>query len=259
MNILFIGDVMGRAGRGLLKGYLKDLKQEYQSDFTIVNGENASGYTGLSRSSYDELISAGADMITMGNHVWAKKEIFTYIEQVDNLLRPANYFAPCPGRGWQVVRVNKTVRIGVVNLSGTVGMDNLENPFLTFDKIYENLENACDIIIVDFHAEATSEKIAFSYYASGRASAVLGTHTHVQTADERILAGGTAAITDVGMTGPYEGVIGIDKDIIIKSFKTKRPVKFELAGGRRQINGVSMTFDNNFKPSKIERIYRLYD
>lgn len=258
MKILFIGDVMGRPGRGLMKSHLKDLKREYQSDFAIVNGENASGYTGLSRSSYEELIGAGADMITMGNHVWAKKEIFDYIEQVDNLIRPANYFAPCPGRGWQIVRVN-TVRIGVVNLSGTAMMDSLENPFLMFDKIYESIQKACDIILVDFHAETTSEKVAFSHYADGRASAVIGTHTHVQTADERILAGGTAAITDAGMTGPYEGVIGIDKEIIIKSFKTKRPVKFELADGRRQINGVSITFDQDFKASKIERIYRLYD
>ncbi len=258
MRILFIGDVMGRSGRSVIKNYLSEIKKEYQIDFTIVNAENASGYAGLVRSSYDELIASGVNFITTGNHVWAKKEIFDFIEKYDNILRPANYPSPCPGRGYGIVRVNK-IRIGIVNLSGTIYMDSLENPFLCFDKIYEIIKPSCDIIFVDFHAEATSEKIAFSYYATGRADVVVGTHTHVQTADERIIDKQTAAITDVGMTGPYEGVIGIDKNIIIKSFKTKRPVKFELAEGHRQLNAVCVTFDENNVCVKIERIYKIFD
>ena len=258
MKILFVGDVMGRSGRSVIKSCLNEIKKEYSIDFTIVNAENASGYAGLVKSSYDELISAGADFITTGNHIWAKKEIFDFIENHDNLLRPANYPPPCPGKGYAVVRTNK-IRLGIVNLSGTVFMDSLDNPFLSFDKIYEIIKPACDIIFVDFHAEATSEKIAFSYYAAGRADVVVGTHTHVQTADERIIEPHTAAITDVGMTGPCEGVIGIDKDIIIKSFKTKRPVKFELAEGKRQFCAVCVTFDENNVCVKIERIFRIFD
>lgn len=258
MKILFVGDVMGNSGRSVISKYLNEIKKEYSADFCIINAENASGYAGLVKSSYDELIAAGADFITTGNHIWSKKEIFDFIENYDNILRPANYPPPCPGKGYNVVRVGK-IRLGIVNLSGTVFMENLDNPFLAFDKIYEIIKPCCDIIFVDFHAEATSEKIAFSYYAAGRADAVVGTHTHVQTADERIINLQTAAITDVGMTGPYEGVIGIDKNIIIKSFKTKRPVKFELAQGKRQFNGVCVTFDDDNVCVKIERIYKIFD
>jgi len=258
MKILFAGDIMGRSGRSVINSFLNDIKKEYKADFTIVNAENASGYAGLVKSSYDELIAAGVDFITTGNHIWAKKEIFDFIEKYDNILRPANYPPPCPGRGYAVVRVG-SIRIGIINLSGTVYMENLENPFLTFDKIYEIIKPSCDIIFVDFHAEATSEKVAFSYYAAGRADVVAGTHTHVQTSDERIIDNQTAAITDVGMTGPYEGVIGIDKNIIIKSFKTKRPVKFEIAQGKRQFNGICTTFDKNNVCIKIERIYKIFD
>lgn len=258
MKILFVGDIMGRSGRSVIKNHLSEIKKEYHIDFTILNAENASGYAGLAKSSYDELISSGADFITTGNHVWAKKEIFDFIEKYDNILRPANYPSPCPGKGYGIVRTNK-IRIGIINLSGTIYMENLENPFLTFDKIYEIIKPSCDIIFVDFHAEATSEKIAFSYYVAGRADVVVGTHTHVQTADERIIDSQTAAITDVGMTGPYEGVIGIDKNIIIKSFKTKRPVKFELAEGKRQLNAVCVAFDENNVCVKIERIYKIFD
>jgi len=257
MNILFIGDIMGRAGRSLIKSHLKDIQAEYKIDFTIANAENASGYAGLAKSSYDELMQSGIDFFTTGNHVWAQKEIFDYIERCDNLLRPANYPAPCPGKGHNILRINK-VRLGIINLSGTVYMDALDNPFTTFDTLYESMAAACDILLVDFHAEATSEKIAFSYHACGRAQAVLGTHTHVQTADERIIDGATAAITDVGMSGPCDGVIGIDKDIILKSFKTKRPVRFELAQGRRQLNAVCLQFDESHRCTKIERIHRIY-
>lgn len=258
MNILFIGDIMGRAGRGVIKSYLKDIKAEYRIDFTIANAENASGYSGLTKSNYDELMEAGIDFFTTGNHVWAQKEIFDYIERCDNLLRPANYPPPCPGKGYGIVRTNK-IRLGIINLSGTVFMDPLDNPFTVFDALYESMAPACDILLVDFHAEATSEKIAFAYHAAGRAHGVLGTHTHVQTADERMIDATTAAITDVGMTGPCDGVIGIDKDIILKSFKTKRPVRFELAQGRRQLNAVCLQFDENNRCTNIERIYRIFD
>lgn len=257
MNILFIGDIMGRVGRNVIKSHLKEIQSEYQIDFTIANAENASGYAGLAKSSYDELMQAGIDFFTTGNHVWAQKEIFDYIERCDNLLRPANYPSPCPGKGYGIVRVNK-IRLGIINLSGTVFMDALDNPFSVFDTLYASISNACDFLLIDFHAEATSEKIAFAHHACGRAQAVLGTHTHVQTADERIIDGMTAAITDVGMTGPADGVIGIDKDIILKSFKTKRPVRFELAQGHRQFNAVRLQVDSSFRCTKIERIYRTY-
>ena len=258
MKILTLGDVFGRPGRRILQSNIKLLKEEYEADFVIVNCENASGGSGLTENNSRELLDlAEVDVYTSGNHIWDKREVYNFIQQTSRILRPANYPEPCPGKGYEIFRV-KGKRIGVINLSGTVYLNGLGNPFTEFDRIYELINTACDLICVDFHAEATSEKIAFGYYADGRANLIFGTHTHVQTADERILPGGSGYITDVGMTGPYDGVIGVDREIIMKQFRTQRHTKFEVAEGAVQINGAIFTFDDNRTCTDITRIRKIF-
>lgn len=259
MRILALGDVFGRPGRQILTSKIKELKEAYAADFIIVNCENASGGSGLSERNAKELLEIGeADVYTSGNHIWDKKDINNILQETSRILRPANYPEPCIGNGYEIFRAHGR-RIGVVNLSGNVFMNNLDNPFITFDKIYEIIKSSCDIICVDFHAEATSEKIAFGYYADKRATIIFGTHTHVQTADERILEGGCGYITDIGMTGPYDGVIGVEKEIIMRQFRTQRHARFEIAEGSVQINGALFTVDENFRCAKIERVRKIYD
>ena len=260
MKILALGDIFGRPGRKLIASKIDALKEEYQADFIIVNIENASGGRGVSETNAKELLSLKAvNIYTSGNHIWDKMEINNIIQETDRLIRPANYPDPCQGRGFSIIR-HENKRIGVINLSGTVYLNQLENPFRTFDTIYENIRNQCDIICVDFHAEATSEKIAFGYYVDGRAQIIFGTHTHVQTADERILDGGSGYISDLGMCGPYDGVIGVSKEIIIKHFLTQRPNKFDVAEGRTQINGALFTLDDlSNKCLDIQRVYKVFD
>lgn len=253
MRFLAIGDVVGRPGRNILKSTLSKLKENYKIDVVIANCENAAGGNGLTKKVADELFSIGIDVMTMGNHVWANKEIFSFIENETRIIRPANYpEGTTPGRGYNVFEKNN-VKFAVINLCGRVFMENLDCPFRKIDEILEKIE--CPIIIVDFHAEATSEKIALGFYVDGRVSCVYGTHTHVQTADEKILPNGTAYITDIGMTGPYDSVLGVDKDIVIQKFTTLLPVRFEVAKGKAQFNGIVFEVDNNNgKAVSIERI-----
>lgn len=244
MKILIIGDIVGRPGRNIIKEKLQNLILDFEADFTIANCENASGGNGLTEKNALELFEYGIEVITMGNHVWDKKETITFIDNYPNLIRPGNYPQPCPGKGYTIYE-KKGIKIGVINISGIIYLNNLLCPFNTFDNIIKKLSNICKIIILDFHAEATSEKIAMGYYADNRASLVYGTHTHVQTADTRILPGGTGYITDVGMTGPYDGILGIEKDIIISQLKSKRPTKFKIASGQVQVNGIIVDIDEN--------------
>ncbi len=259
MNILTIGDVFGRPGRKLLTDKIKQIKEQYNADFVIVNCENASGGSGLSaRNANDLLDIEEVDVYTSGNHIWDKRDVNNIMQESSRLLRPANYPEPCPGRGYGIYRVG-AVRIGVINLSGTVFMSNLDNPFHVFDKIYEQISDQCDFICVDFHAEASSEKIAFGYYADERSSIIFGTHTHVQTADERILAYGCGYITDIGMTGPLDGVIGVKKEIIVKQFLSQRRSRYEVADGATQLNGALFELDEAFKCVNIKRIFEIFD
>lgn len=224
----------------------------------IVNLENASGGCGVSEANAKELLAVSSvDVYTSGNHIWDKKDVKNVIND-ERILRPANYPGDCPGHGYGIYKTPKGT-VGVINLSGTIFMENLDNPFIVFDTIYEIMHAQCDIICVDFHAEATSEKIAFGYHADGRASAVFGTHTHVQTADERVLEKGCGFITDIGMTGPLNGVIGVDRDIIVRLFLTQRKSRFETASGASQLNGALFDFDKNGKCVSVERVRRIFD
>jgi len=252
MNILFIGDVVGRPGRNYLSTNLSRLVEENNIDFVIINGENSAGGVGITRSTYDELLSMGADIITLGNHTWAKKEVLEFIEDAERLIRPANYPEDIPGKGYRILE-KAGKRIAVINLCGRVYMDCIDCPFKAIDKILNELKNKADIIIVDFHGEATSEKLAMGWYLDGRVQAVLGTHTHVQTSDERILPGGTAYITDVGMTGPIDSILGVDKEAVIRKFITGMPAKFEIAGGEVAVGAVCIQLDDNNKVTSIKK------
>ncbi len=259
MKILVFGDIFAKYGRKLILNELSHIKEEYKPDFIIANGENAAHGRGLTKKVYNELINCGIDVVTGGNHIFDNKDIYNFIQSEERLIRPANFPEPCPGRGYEIFRVGK-VRVGVVSLQGTVFMSPLDNPFNKAEEIYEEIRNMTDIIILDFHAEATSEKVAMGYLMDGRFSAVFGTHTHVQTADERILEGGTGYLTDVGMCGTLDGVIGIDRDYVIKRFKHQRQSgKYGLGEGMRQLSAAVFTFDDkSFRCTKIERIYRTY-
>lgn len=264
MNILILGDVYGRPGRRILKEKLTGLITEHQIDFTIVNGENASGGNGLSTKNARELLNLPIDVITMGNHVWQQKELLETIADFPQIIRPLNYPEPCPGKGYDFFSCELQNRVAkkicVVNLSGQIFMPNLNCPFNTMVPLMETLKETADLVIIDFHAEATSEKIAFGYFMDGWATVVFGTHTHVQTADERILEGGTAYITDIGMTGPVDGVIGVDRQIILDTMLTKRPSRFVTATGDIQINGIILAIDEiENKVSKITRLYETYE
>lgn len=264
MNILILGDVYGRPGRNILKEKLSDLIDQHEIDFTIINGENASGGNGLTSKNAKELLSLPIDVITMGNHVWQQKEFLETIVDFPQIIRPLNYPDPCPGKGFDFflcqLNNNETKNICVINLSGQIFMPNLNCPFNTILPLMDQLKNTADLVLIDFHAEATSEKIAFGYFMDGFATAVYGTHTHVQTADERILKQGTAYITDIGMTGPLDGVIGVEKEIIIDSMLTKRPNRFVTATGSVQINGIILEIDElENKVSKITRLYETYE
>ena len=253
LNILFIGDVIGRPGRKKLREVLPSLKKELDLFFIIANGENLAGGLGINRKVAQELFEVGVDVITTGNHVWRNKEAYTLVQEDHRVLRPLNLPPGNPGNGYGVYE-KEGVKIAVFCLLGRTFMSPAEHPFLTMDKALE--EVSAPIKIVDFHAEATSEKKALGYYLDGRVSAVLGTHTHVTTADERILPKGTLYITDVGMTGPKESVIGMDVDVAIKGFLTLMPFRFTAGKGEAEMNAVLFRFDDNLKPVSIERIRR---
>ncbi len=241
MKILAIGDVVGFAGCEFLRSRLPQLKREEKIDLVIANGENSADGNGINPESAEYLFSSGVDIITGGNHSFRHRKCFRLYDESPFLLRPANFpEATTPGRGWTVYDMGR-VQVGVINLLGCTYMESLESPFCTADRLIKEL--GTKIIIVDFHAEATSEKLALAYYLDGRVSAIFGTHTHVQTADERILKNGTGYITDVGMTGPLYSVLGVKPELAIKKFKEKLPVRFELAEGQCGMDCIAFEID----------------
>ena len=254
MNILAIGDIVGEIGVKKIVKELPKLKEKYDIDFCIINGENSAGGMGITKKIFDSLINAGADVITMGNHTWGKKDIFSFIDD-KRIVRPANYTKGLPGNDYSIVNKNNK-RIAVINLIGRTSMGILsENPFIVANDIYNKLKNQVDIFVLDFHAEATAEKIAMGYYMDGKYTIVYGTHTHVQTADEQILEKGTAYITDIGMTGPKKSVIGMDVDVSFKRFVTSLPERYKLADSEAMINGC--VFKINDETNRTEEIIRI--
>ena len=260
MNILMLGDVVGRPGRAVLSEHLQEIKTEYKADIVIVNGENASGGNGLTLKNAKQLLSLPIDCITMGNHVWKQKEILDYLDDYPNIVRPINYPDRLPGKGIYQFEL-KGIKIAVLNASGQVFMEELDSPFGVIESRLEDLLDSCDVLIVDFHAETTSEKLAMGYWLDGKAAIVAGTHTHVQTADARLLPEGTAYITDLGMTGPAESVLGVEKEIIVSKMLTKLPARFEIEKAYpRQVNGICVSVDDaTYRPIAIERICRVYE
>ena len=255
VKLLFIGDVIGKPGRQALSNELHRLVDRYMVDLVIANGENAAGGFGITEETARDLYRCGIHLLTSGNHVWDKKDALDFIKREEMLLRPANYPEGTPGRGSTVITTAGGIKVAVLNLEGRVFMNNLDCPFRVADREIELLKRETPIIFVDFHAEATSEKAALGWYLDGRASAVVGTHTHVQTADERILTGGTAYITDVGMTGSYDSVIGVRKEEAISRFLTQLPAKFEVAKKDIRLNAVVIEVDEQSgKALRIERI-----
>ncbi|MFA4888876.1 MAG: TIGR00282 family metallophosphoesterase [Candidatus Omnitrophota bacterium] len=255
MNILFIGDIVGSPGRQAVEELLPGLKKQYQLDFVIANAENAAGGSGITQKVAQELFSSGVDVLTSGDHIWKKKEIFELINQEERILRPLNFPADTPGRGFAVFSAKNASKIGVINVNGRVFMQPLECPFKASLAAVEKILPETKVIIVDIHAEATSEKVALGWYLDGKASAVLGTHTHIQTADEKILPKGSAYITDVGMAGPYDSVIGRKVENVLERFITCIPVKFEVATDNIQLHGVVVEIDE--KTGKAKSIVRI--
>jgi metallophosphoesterase (TIGR00282 family) len=250
--ILAIGDVIGRPGRQALSKLLPDLREQYGLDLVIANAENVAGGLGVTSTTARALLDAGADVLTSGNHIWAQKEIIPYLDGEMPILRPLNYPPGVPGRGYMV-----SGQAMVVNLIGRVFIDNFDCPFRAMDKLLAEVEPKPPVIIVDFHAEATSEKVAMGRYLDGRVSAVLGTHTHVGTIDTRILPQGTAYVTDIGMTGPMDSVIGDDADDVLQRFLTIRYNRLSVGKGRAMLNAVMVRVDEQSgKAISIERIDR---
>jgi metallophosphoesterase (TIGR00282 family) len=256
MRLLFVGDIVARSGRDILRRGLNAIVRSHDVDMVIVNGENAAGGAGLTRDITEELFKAGVDVITSGNHIWDKREVLEFIDKMPMLIRPANYPAGNPGAGSCVWTSTDGVSVGVINVMGRVFMAPLDDPFVAVAHHIERLREAgATLILVDFHAEASSEKVAMGWHLDGRVTAVLGTHTHVQTADERILPNGTAYLTDVGMTGPHDGVIGMDRDGVIARFLTGLPSRFEAATGDPRLHAVLITADpNTGRATAIERL-----
>jgi len=239
LNILFVGDVVGRIGRNAIAENLAIINSQYDIAFTIINAENAAGGFGLTPDTAAQLLEAGAGCLTSGNHIWAQNGAGELLDNERRVLRPLNYPPGTPGRGSAIYQTSKGVSVGVINLLGRVFMEPMDCPFRCAESEVQQISQSSDLIVVDFHAEATSEKQAMGHFLDGRVTAVIGTHTHVQTADEKILPGGTAYITDCGMTGPDDTVIGIDKHIIIEKFISGRPQRFEVPkSGPCLISGV---------------------
>jgi metallophosphoesterase (TIGR00282 family) len=253
MRVLFIGDVVGKAGRTALEEILADIAPGY--DLIIANGENAAGGAGITPPIAENLFQFGVDLITTGNHIWNKKEILGYIDETPRLLRPMNYPKGTPGRGWGIFQTDSGVVFCLINLMGRIFMEPLDNPFIAVTDLLGEIDEGVRVIIVDFHAEATSEKIAMGWHLDGKVSAVIGTHTHVQTADERVLPEGTAYITDVGMTGAHDSVIGVRKESVLYRFATMMPTRFDVAKGNVLLCGVEVDVDEKTgKSSRIERL-----
>ena len=252
MRILFIGDIVGNPGRNATIEFLKTRRSSY--DFIVANGENAAGGKGITFEITDQLLAAGVSVITSGNHIWDNKSVFDFIDTTPQLIRPANYPVEVPGRGWTFVTFplakqdgaeSTSPVLGVINLAGQIFMNSYTNPFHVLDAILAEVKAKTPYVILDFHAEATSEKIAMGWYADGRVGAVIGTHTHVQTADARILPGGTAYITDVGMTGPHDSIIGTKKEPILERFLTLMPTRHVVAKDNVKLCAVSIELDDD--------------
>lgn len=254
MKILAVGDIVGESGVKKLKELLPKIKKEENIDFVVTNGENSAGGMGITEKNFKEIIDAGTNVVTMGNHTWGKKDIFKFIDD-SKILRPANYPKGVVGKGLEIYEC-KDKKIAVINLMGRVDINILtENPFIIAKEMVEELQGKVDIIIMDFHAEATAEKIAMARYLDGKITIMFGTHTHVQTGDEQIFPNGTAYITDLGMTGPKNSVIGMDIQASIKRFETTLPEKYKLADGECIFNGV--IFDVDEKTNKVTEIKRI--
>jgi 2',3'-cyclic-nucleotide 2'-phosphodiesterase len=244
MNILFIGDIFASPGRGLVVRHLNEIVSNEKIHLTIANVENSAGGFGVTPQIAEEMLSLGVDVLTTGNHVWDKKEIYEYLPRQERLLRPANYVDELPGRGVVVVRARNGVEAAVINLQGRVYMPATDDPFRKADRILEALPAHVKVRFVDFHAEVTSEKMAMGWHLDGRVSAMIGTHTHIPTADERILPGGTAYQTDAGMTGPYESIIGSHKDLALRRFLTGVPIRLDTAKGGLELHGAVISVDD---------------
>jgi len=255
LNIFCIGDIVGRPGRRIVADKLKSLIRELDIDCVIANAENAAGGSGLTPQIYEKLLRYGVNLITLGDHTYRKREIIKTLEIADNIARPANLSEFAAGRGVGVYKTNKGPTVAVVSLIGRMFMRPADCPYNAVDKILPQLQQQADIIFVDFHAEATSEKVAMGYHLDGRVSLCFGTHTHVATADEKILKKGTAYITDIGMTGSHNSVLGRRTESVLKSFRTQMPFPFEIATDDVKMNAILVTVDSNTK--KAERIERI--
>jgi len=260
LRLLMIGDIVGRPGRKAIREILPGVVRDHQIDFVVANGENAAGGNGITWDIADELFSYGIDVLTGGNHIWDKREVQDFIDDEPRIIRPANYPPGTPGCGSGVFSTERGVKVGVVNLSGRVFLSPLDCPFRKAEEILSEMHLDTRTIILDFHAEATSEKVAMGWHLDGKVSAVVGTHTHVQTADERLLPGGTAYISDVGMTGPRDSVIGVKREIIIDRFLRHMPRRFEVATGPYQLNAVLLDVDTQTgRARSISRLFIIED
>ncbi|MDQ7792782.1 MAG: TIGR00282 family metallophosphoesterase [bacterium] len=258
MRILLIGDIVGRPGRNVVRELLPRLIREHRLDLVVANGENAAGGIGITRQVGDELLACGIDVLTMGNHAWGKKDSYAYLDETPRVVRPANYPQGAPGRGSVVVKAANGKSAGILNLGGRVFFPtDLECPFRGGEREALRLRQQTPVVIVDFHAEATSEKVALGYHLDGLVSVLAGTHTHVQTADERILPGGTAYITDLGMTGPVNGVIGICRELALERFLTQLPVRFEVETGPGALCGLVAEIDDD--SGQAHEVFRIQE
>ncbi len=253
MKLLFIADIFGKPGRNAVLSKLPSLREELGADFVVANGENAASGAGITTNIAERMLAGGVDVITSGNHIWRQKDIIPFLARSDRIIRPANYLPSNPGRGWTVAG-EQGGRTAVVNLSGNLYIGAPRGAFQVIDGILAEIPPEIKVILVDMHAEATSEKVALGFYLDGRVTAVVGTHTHVQTADEKILPGGTAYITDAGLTGPHNSVIGVNKEIIIRHFLTQMPVRFEVADDDVWIEGVIIETGPGGKAGSIQRL-----
>jgi len=254
VNILFVADVFGVPGRRVVEDRLPGLRDDLSIDFCVVNGENAADGAGITPRLAERLLAAGADAITLGNHVWRRSEIGPYLAEADRVIRPANVASGSPGRGLVVVPAADGTPVAVLNLLGQLFLNTPVGPFEIVDDLVEEARRSAQVVLVDFHAEATSEKVAVARWLDGRVTAVIGTHTHIQTSDARVLPGGTAAITDAGMTGPHDSVIGVEADLAIRRMRTGMPVRFRPAEGDVRLEGVLVACGEDGRATSCEPV-----
>jgi 2',3'-cyclic-nucleotide 2'-phosphodiesterase len=253
VKLLFVGDVVGKLGRQTLRALLPGLRERHAPDFVVVNGENAANGVGITSKTAREILDAGADAITLGNHAYRHTEVYEYLDREERIVRPANYPKGSPGRGATVI-ANGALKLGIVNLSGTLFLGAARSPFAEADAALADLRGKTDHVLIDMHAEATSEKVAMGWHVDGRATACVGTHTHVPTADARVLPGGTAYCTDVGMTGPRGGVIGVARELALKRFLTMTNVRFDTSTEDPWLNGVLVEAGDDGRATAIQQL-----